>query len=65
MVKAYGECIYGTRPFVMYGHGPTAAGKGHFGGIATDKSYTAEDIRYTRNGDTIYAIEWVGRAAKR
>ncbi|QDT68942.1 Alpha-L-fucosidase [Planctomycetes bacterium MalM25] len=52
----YGEAIYETRPFTTYGHGPTVAGKGHFGGIATDKSYTAEDIRYTKNGDTVYAI---------
>lgn len=53
----YGEAIYNTRPFVTYGHGPTTAGKGHFGGIALDKGYTAEDIRYTRNGNTIYAMQ--------
>ncbi|MCA9241192.1 MAG: alpha-L-fucosidase, partial [Planctomycetales bacterium] len=53
----YGEAIYHTRPFVVYGHGPTTAGKGQFGGIATDRGYTADDIRYTRNGNTVYAIQ--------
>lgn len=52
----YGEAIYETRPFTTYGHGPTKAGKGHFGGIATDIGYTAEDVRYTRNGTAVYAI---------
>lgn len=61
----YGEAIYHTRPFVIYGHGPTTAGKGHFGGIALDKGYTAEDVRYTRNGATVYAIQlgWLGSGA--
>ncbi|MCA9235204.1 MAG: alpha-L-fucosidase [Planctomycetales bacterium] len=59
----YGEAIYGTRPFVMYGHGPTTAGKGHFGGIATDKAYTAADVRYTRRGDTVYALQLGAPAA--
>lgn len=61
-LKDYGEAIYDTRPFVVFGHGPTKAGKGHFGGIALDKGYTADDIRYTRNGKTVYAIQlgWDG-----
>lgn len=56
-LDAYGEAIYETRPFTTYGHGPTKAGKGHFGGIATDIGYTADDIRYTRKGTTVYAIQ--------
>ena len=61
-LRTNGEAIYDTRPFVVFGHGPTQAGKGHFGGIALDKGYTFEDIRYTRNGDTVYAIQlgWPG-----
>ncbi|MCG8449507.1 MAG: alpha-L-fucosidase [Pirellulales bacterium] len=55
-LETYGEAIYETRPFVTYGHGPTTTKKGHFGGIALDKSYTAEDVRYTRKGDVVYAI---------
>ena len=53
----YGEAIYGTRPFVTYGHGTTQASKGHFGGIALTQGYTAEDIRYTTKGDLVYAIQ--------
>lgn len=61
-LAANGEAIYETRPFVVYGHGPTTAGKGHFGGIALDKGYTAQDIRYTRKGNTVYALQlgWPG-----
>ncbi|TWT31025.1 Alpha-L-fucosidase [Posidoniimonas corsicana] len=61
----YGEAIYNTRPFRTYGHGPTTAGKGHFGGIALDKGYTANDVRYTQNGDHVYAVVmgWPGAGA--
>lgn len=61
----HGEAIYHTRPFTTYGHGPTTAGKGHFGGIALDQGYTANDVRYTRNGGTVYALVlgWPGAGA--
>ncbi len=49
-----GEAIYGTRPFFRYGEGPTEMRKaGHFVGTV---HYTPEDIRFTRKGDTVYAI---------
>lgn len=62
----YGESIYNTRPFRMYGHGVTTTGKGHFGGIATDKKYTKDDFRYTQNGSTVYALQlgWPGAGAE-
>ncbi|TWT85835.1 Alpha-L-fucosidase [Posidoniimonas polymericola] len=62
----YGEAIYSTRPFTTYGHGPTTAGKGHFGGIALDQGYTAQDVRYTQHGDVVYALVlgWPGAGAK-
>lgn len=54
-LKKYGEAIYETRPFVDYGEGPTKMETS--GGFAKVKgSYTAKDIRYTRKGDTVYAI---------
>ncbi|MCO6047280.1 alpha-L-fucosidase [Aeoliella sp. ICT_H6.2] len=61
-LERFGEAIYETRPFVTYGHGPTTTGKGHFGGIATDKGYTAADIRYTRQDNSVYALQlgWPG-----
>lgn len=52
----FGEAIYGTRPYLIHGHGPTKPGEGHFGGQATDIAYTASDVRYTRKGDVVYAI---------
>lgn len=53
----YGEAIYDTRPFVVFGHGTAKDEKGHFGGVKTDKAKTAEDIRYTQKGNTVYAFQ--------
>jgi alpha-L-fucosidase len=51
-----GEAIYGTRPWKVYGEGPTAVPEGHF----TDAKrvpYTPQDIRFTTRGQKIvYAI---------
>ena len=50
----FGEAIYDTRPWVVFGEGPTRLKKsGHFVGSLT---YTAKDIRFTTNGNTLYAI---------
>jgi alpha-L-fucosidase len=50
-----GEAIYGTRPFSVYGEGPTAVVEGPF---ADDKrkAFTAEDVRFTTKGGKLYAI---------
>jgi len=54
-MKQNGEAIYGTRPFVEYGEGPAKMESG--GMFAKMKGgYTAKDIRYTRKGNTVYAI---------
>jgi len=50
-----GEAIYATRPWKVYGEGPTKVVGGSFKDTATG-GYTAEDIRFTANGDTLYAI---------
>jgi len=50
----YGEAIYKTRPFLVYGEGPTHLKRG--GHFVKEVHYGAKDIRYTRNGDTVYAI---------
>ncbi len=54
-MKKYGQAIYGTRPFVDYGEGPA---KMQSGGafVKMQSGYTAKDIRYTRKGNTVYAI---------
>ena len=48
-----GEAIYGTRPWKIYGEGPTESASGEF---KTQKPFTAEDIRFTTKSDTLYAI---------
>ena len=50
-----GEAIYGTRPWLVYGEGPTRGSRGGFS-EQKDRSFTAEDIRFTTKGDTLYAI---------
>jgi len=50
-----GEAIYGTRPWKVFGEGPTVVGSGSF----TDtrrQAFTAQDIRFTTKGDALYAI---------
>jgi alpha-L-fucosidase len=61
-LKVNGEAIYATRPWKVYGEGPStqAAEKGQFDGQkdVSDKPFTAEDIRFTqsKDGKTLYAI---------
>jgi len=54
-LKVNGEAIYGTRPWVVFGEGPTHMGGGGFS-EAKDQPYTAEDIRFTTKGEILYAI---------
>jgi alpha-L-fucosidase len=60
-MNKYGEAIYDTRPFVDYGEGPT---KMQSGGMFAKMQggYNAKDIRYTRKGNTVYAmvLGWPG-----
>ena len=56
-----GEAIYGTRPWAVFGEGPTKVAEGMF----TDTkraAFTGEDIRFTAKGDVLYAIalHWPG-----
>lgn len=51
-----GEAIYGSRPWKVYGEGPTELQEGEFGGVTDADGFTAEDVRYTRRGDILYAI---------
>ena len=50
-----GEAIYGTRPWRIYGEGPTKVAAGSFHDTDT-ANYTAEDFRFTTKGDVLYAI---------
>jgi alpha-L-fucosidase len=55
-LKVNGEAIYGTRPWKIYGEGPTKVAAGLFHDTDT-AGYTAEDFRFTAKGKTLYAIE--------
>ena len=55
-LKVNGEAIYATRPWRIYGEGPTKIVAGSFHDTDT-QSYTAEDFRFTTKGDTLYAVE--------
>jgi alpha-L-fucosidase len=60
-LKVNGEAIYKTRPWKIYGEGPstTASERGQFDGQrdTSSKPFAAEDIRFTqsKNGKTLYA----------
>ena len=61
-LKVNGEAIYATRPWKIYGEGPstTKVEKGQFDGQRDVQKapFTAEDIRFTqsKDGRTLYAI---------
>jgi alpha-L-fucosidase len=55
-LKVNGEAIYGTRPWRVFGEGPTEIRAGHF----TDRdrpTFTSDDFRFTtRSRSTLFAI---------
>ncbi len=59
-----GEAIYATKPFRVFGEGPTQIKGGHFT-EDPNKKMTARDIRFTVKGDALYAVllDWPGRQA--
>jgi len=46
------EGIYGTRPWITYGEGPTQPPRRG----QTTQNYTPQDIRFTAKGETLYAF---------
>ncbi len=67
-LRINGEAIYGTRPWKIYGEGPTAVVDGTMRNDAESerRDFTAQDIRFTRKDDMLYAIilQWPGDGAK-
>jgi alpha-L-fucosidase len=61
-LKVNGEAIYATRPWKIYGEGPSTvtSERGQFDGQrdVSNKPFTPEDIRFTqaKDGKTLYAI---------
>jgi alpha-L-fucosidase len=58
--RTYGEGIYATRPWKVYGEGPSTIKsnqkKGDFGGLTDTREYEATDIRYTTKGGDLFAF---------
>jgi len=52
-ITVNGEGIYGTRPWRVYGEGPTTPKAGLF--AEDDLQYTSSDFRFTQKDDTVYA----------
>jgi alpha-L-fucosidase len=55
-----GESIFGTRPWKVFGEGPAIASAVNLSAQGFNegkgKPFTAEDIRFTKKGDILYAI---------
>ncbi|MEM2398499.1 MAG: alpha-L-fucosidase, partial [Candidatus Bathyarchaeia archaeon] len=64
-LKINGEAIYGSRTWIVYGEGPTKTVGGEFKEEAGGR-FTGRDIRFTSQGDTLYAIflDWPGSEAE-
>ena len=52
-LKINGPAIFHTRPYSVYGEGPVGVPKAF--DEKAQQAYSAEDIRFTTNGDTLYA----------
>jgi alpha-L-fucosidase len=55
-LDANGDAIYGTRPWSIYGEGPTQVAAGSFHDTDT-KPFTERDFRFTSKAGSLYAIE--------
>jgi alpha-L-fucosidase len=64
-----GEAIYGTRPWTIFGEGPTHGMNPTFSGVAAQNPlspdnpnycgqniYTSQDIRFVKKGDVLYSL---------
>ena len=57
-----GEAIYGTRPWKIYGEGPSTSAnqeKGHFGGLKDVRKYESSDLRFTTKNGNLYVFDLV------
>jgi alpha-L-fucosidase len=59
-IEANGEGVYATRPWKVYGEGPSTLKEnqkaGRFGGVSDTRGYQPTDVRYTTKGGEIYAF---------
>ncbi|EMI18666.1 Glycoside hydrolase, family 29, subgroup [Rhodopirellula maiorica SM1] len=54
-LRVNGEAIYGTTYWKTYGEGPTKTTTGHLA-EHKDQPFTSQDIRFTRKGESLFAI---------
>ena len=57
--KDNGDAIYSTRPWKIYGEGPSTTEnqeKGQFGGLKDTRPYQSTDIRFTTKNGTLYVF---------
>jgi len=55
-LKTNGEAIYGSRPWHVFGEGPTETANGTFS-ESRAKPYTAQDFRFTVKDGHLYALQ--------
>lgn len=57
---ANGEGVYATRPWKVYGEGPSTLKEnqksGRFGGLSDTRGYQSTDVRYTTKDSNVYAF---------
>jgi alpha-L-fucosidase len=58
-LKVNGEAIYGTRPWTVFGEGPTEVVEGSFNDTKR-QAFTGQDLRFTTKGEVLYAIALAG-----
>ena len=65
-LKVNGEAIYGSRPWRVFGEGPTQAPNGYMGERKRETRFTNQDIRFTTGAGAVYAIvlDWPSEALK-
>lgn len=58
-LQVNGEAVYGTRPWKIFGEGPTKVSEGAFTDTGR-QAFTSEDIRFTTKCDAVYAtvLNW-------
>jgi alpha-L-fucosidase len=54
-LRTNGAAIYGTRPWKVFGEGPTEVIEGSFNDTKRS-TFTAQDFRFTQKGNALYAI---------
>ena len=58
-IKINGDAVYGSRPWKIYGEGPSTTGKqekGQFGGVKDTRAYQTTDIRFTTKNGILYVF---------